>query len=124
MLLRMPTRSSFFCKTGPEGLLPADAQLGRDDARERRLAEAGRPVEQHVIHGLAAVFGGLDRNRQILLHPGLSGEVGQTDGAKRGFKLPLLFAQRRRYNALFPHEVLVYLPNEFERAAEQRIEIV
>ncbi len=64
-----------------------------------------------MVHGLPAVFSGLDRNGQVLLHLGLSREIGQTDRAKRGFKLPLLLAQRRRDDALFLHEVLVYLPD-------------
>ena len=39
---------------------------------------------------------------------GLAGEIGQTAGAQRGFELPLLFAQRRRNDALFAHEASVY----------------
>ena len=32
----------------------ADPQLARDDLRQRRLAEAGRPEEQHVVERLAS----------------------------------------------------------------------
>jgi hypothetical protein len=34
----------------------ADAQFARDDLRQRRLAEAGRAEEQHMIQRLAARF--------------------------------------------------------------------
>ena len=37
----------------PGGGAEADAQLARDDLRQRRLAEAGRAVEQHVVERLA-----------------------------------------------------------------------
>ncbi len=90
------------------GLLNADAQLRRDDAGQRRLAQARRPVEQHVIHRFAALLRGFDGDREIFLDLRLSREIGEPARAQRGFKLPLLFAQRRRNNALFAHEVLVY----------------
>ena len=54
-----------------------DAELGGDDSGERGLAETGRAVEQHVIHRLAALFRGLDRDGEILLDLRLAREVGQ-----------------------------------------------
>ena len=39
---------------GPGRDADADAHLGGDDVRQRRLAEAGRAVEQHVVERLAA----------------------------------------------------------------------
>ena len=39
----------------PGGLLQVHAELGRDDVRERRLAEARRPEDEHVIDRLAAL---------------------------------------------------------------------
>ncbi len=36
------------------GRAEADAELARDDLRQRRLAEARRPEEQHMVERLAA----------------------------------------------------------------------
>jgi hypothetical protein len=44
------------------------AELVGDDVGERRLAEAGRAVEQHVVERLAALRRGLDRDLQVLAH--------------------------------------------------------
>ena len=41
---------------GPARRLDARAHLGRDDAGERGLAEAGRPGEQHVVDRLPALL--------------------------------------------------------------------
>ena len=76
ILLRIPTRSSFFCSTGSRGLLDGHAQLGGDDPGERGLAQARRAVQQHVVHGLAGGAGSLDGDGEILLDLGLAGEVG------------------------------------------------
>ena len=54
-----------------------DAELARDDLRERRLAEAGRPDEQHVIERLAARFRGLDEDAEVLARRFLAGEIGE-----------------------------------------------
>ncbi len=81
----------FLLQHRTRGLLDAHAQLGGDDPGERGLAQAGRAVEQHVIHGLAAVFRGFDGDGEILLDLGLAGEIGQAVRAERGFELPLLF---------------------------------
>ena len=62
----------------------ADAQLARDDLRERGLAEAGRAVQQHVVERLAAVLGGLDEDRQVLARGLLAGEVGEGLRPQRG----------------------------------------
>ena len=50
------------------GLLKMHAELVGDDVGQRRLAQPRRPVEQHVVHRLAARFCGLDRDLQILFH--------------------------------------------------------
>ena len=46
-----------------------DAQLVGDDVRQRRLAEPGRAVEQHVVERFAALLRGGDRDVQILAQP-------------------------------------------------------
>ena len=43
-----------------------DAKLARHDLRQRRLADARRPDEQHVIERFAARFGRLDEDAEIL----------------------------------------------------------
>ena len=44
----------------------ADAQLARDDLRQRGLAEAGRAVQQHVVQRLAAGARGGDEDGEVL----------------------------------------------------------
>src|SRR5258708_39913432 len=56
-------------------LFEADAQLGCDDSRERCLPQAGRPVQQHVVHRLSALLGGFDGDGQVLLELGLTGAI-------------------------------------------------
>jgi hypothetical protein len=46
----------------------AHAELVRDDVRERRLAEPGRPAEEHVVQHVAARARGLDLDAQVLAH--------------------------------------------------------
>ena len=41
-------------------LLNEDGDSGRDDAGESGFAQAGRTVQQHVIHSLAAALGGFN----------------------------------------------------------------
>ncbi len=90
------------------GLLNSDAQFRCNNSGERGLAQAGRAVEQHVIHGFAPPAGGFDRDGEVLFDFGLTCEIGQASGPERDFELPLLFAQRRRNDTLITHEVSVY----------------
>ena len=55
----------------------ADAELLGDDAGERRLAEAGRPGDEHVVERVAALLGGLDEDLELLLGHALPDEVGE-----------------------------------------------
>src|SRR5258708_32731510 len=57
---------TFNLQRGAGGLLESGAEFVGDDVGERRLAEAGRPVEQDVVKRLAARFGGLDGYVEIL----------------------------------------------------------
>ena len=65
------------------------AELVRDDARERRLAEARRTVEQHVVERLIAPARGLDVDGQIALGLLLAGIVGQQLRAQADLALVL-----------------------------------
>src|SRR5271169_1514567 len=49
------------------GDVNVDAELARNDMRERSLAEAGRPREQHVIEHFAASTRGGDRHAENFL---------------------------------------------------------
>ncbi len=53
------------------------SHLGGDDAGERGLAEPGRPGEQQVVDRLAAVAGGLEHDREVLLELALADELGE-----------------------------------------------
>ena len=68
----------------PGGRAEADAEFARDDLRQRRLAEAGRPDEQHMIERLAARFRRLDEHAQILARRLLADELVERLGAQRG----------------------------------------
>src|SRR5688572_3052112 len=46
----------------PRGRDEVRRHLVREDARQRRLAEAGRAIEQHVVDALSALPRGLDRD--------------------------------------------------------------
>ena len=56
-----PLRSS----AGPGGLHERGVELAGGDVRERRLAEAGRPGEQHVVERLAAPPRRLDEQAEL-----------------------------------------------------------
>ena len=71
MLVRMAVRSPLICKSGAAGRLKVHSQLVGDDVGQSRFAQAGRAVEQNVVHGFAARVRGLDRDRQILFDFGL-----------------------------------------------------
>ena len=55
----------------------ADAEFARHDLRQRGLAEAGRPVQQHMVQRLAAPAGGLDEDGEVLAAGLLADELGQ-----------------------------------------------
>ena len=64
--VRMPTRSFGFSSVGPDDRAQRAAEFARDQVRQRRLAEAGRPGEQHVLERFAAPLRGVDRDAQVL----------------------------------------------------------
>ena len=53
-------------------LAQVHAEFGRDDVAQRRLAEAGRAEQQHMVERLAALSGRADENLQLLAHLGLA----------------------------------------------------
>ena len=54
-----------------------DAELARHDLRQRRLAETGRPGEQHMVERFAARLRRLDEHGEVLLGLGLADELAK-----------------------------------------------
>jgi hypothetical protein len=67
----------------PRGLAQVHLQLVGDDVRERGLAEARRPEDQHVIERLAAIARRLDEDIHLRLDVGLADVVGERLRAHR-----------------------------------------
>ncbi len=71
------------------GLHERNLQLGRDDLRERGLAESRRPGEQQVVERLAARAARLDRHRELLAQRLLADELREPARAQRAVELVL-----------------------------------
>ena len=56
------------------------AHLRGHDVGERGLAESGRTVEQDVVDRLGPMLGGVDEDREVLLHAILAGELVEPAG--------------------------------------------
>ena len=65
------------------GRAEIDAELARHDLRQRRLAEAGRADEQHMVERLAAALGRLDEHLQIGARRRLADELVERLRAQR-----------------------------------------
>src|SRR5262249_5163944 len=72
-----------------------DAHLVREDLRERRLAEAGRPREEQVIERLAALLRRLDEDAQVVLVLRLPDVIVERRRTERSLE-PRLVAVRLR----------------------------
>ena len=53
-----------------------------DDVRQRSLAQAWRPKEQHVVQRLFPLFGRADEDLQLLPHLGLADIIVEQFGAQ------------------------------------------
>ena len=62
----------------------ARAHLVGDDAGQARLAEPGRAGEQHVVDGLAALFGRGQHDLEVLAQAGLTDELPEVARPQRG----------------------------------------
>ncbi len=71
------------------------AELVGDDVGERRLAQARRAVEQHVIERLAALARRRNRDRQVLAHAILADVVVEPPRPEPRFVLRVVFDARR-----------------------------
>ena len=72
----------------------ADAELLVDDVRERGLAEAGRPGEQHVVERLTPRLRSNERDVELLLHALLADEIGERARPERLLDRVLVILQR------------------------------
>ena len=77
------------------GLAQVHAELARDDVRERGLAQARRPEEQHVVERFAAPARRLDEDLELPAHLFLADVFGERRRAQRA--LDLLFVRRGRF---------------------------
>ena len=87
----------------PGGGAHRHAHLVGDDVGERRLAEPGRAVQQHVIERLAALLRGRDRDLQVLADAILADVLVEQARAQPGFVLRVLVDARRGHHAVVRH---------------------
>ena len=76
-LVRIAARSPALRQHRPRGHAEVHPELARHDLRQRGLAEARRPVEQRVVHRLAAPPGALDEDREVRPRRLLADELGE-----------------------------------------------
>ena len=76
-LVRIAARSFGFSSTGPEVERRLTPSSRGNDVRERRLAEAGRAEQQHVVHRLAAPLRSADEDRELLARLRLADVFGE-----------------------------------------------
>ena len=90
------------------GDLQRNAQIARDARGERRLAEAGRAIEQDVAQRLLALAGGVDGDRQPLGHLPLADHLVHVPRPQGDFVVAQLgerLARRRRRRGRFAQAV-------------------
>ena len=76
------------------GMAQIHPHLARDDVRQRGLAQARRPEQQHVIQRLFAPPRGLNKNRQLPTNFFLADVFVELLGAQRAFEHLLLHGGR------------------------------
>jgi hypothetical protein len=72
------------CDHRPRRGAEADAKLARDDLGQRRLAEARRAEEEHMVERVAAPLRGIDEDPQILPRRLLADEIVERLRPERG----------------------------------------
>ena len=92
----MPARSPGFSITGPDVARTGTPISLRDHVRERRLAEPGRAVQQHVVERLAALPRRGDRDLQVLADAVLADVLVERARAQPRLVLRVLVDARRR----------------------------
>ncbi len=79
------------------------AELVADDIRQRRLAKAGRTVEQHVIERLAALLRRRDRHLEVLADAVLADVVVEDARAQPRFVLRVVLDAGGGHQAIVRH---------------------
>ena len=102
-LVSIAARSPAFSITGPAVGPDRHAELVGDDVGERRLAEPGRAVEQHVIERFAALLRRGDRDVQVLADALLADVVVERARAQPRLVLDVLVHPRRGDEAIVGH---------------------
>ena len=92
MAARSPGRSM----AGPARGVDVHAELAGDDVGERRLAQAGRAVEQDVVRRLPALPGGREQDREVVLDLRLADVLREDARPEAGLDGRLFDRQRRR----------------------------
>ena len=99
----MPTRSPGFSIAGPGRRAHRHAHLVADHVGQRRLAEPGRPVQQHVIERLAALLRRGDRDLQVLADAILADVLVEQARAQPRLVLRVFVDARRGHEAVVRH---------------------
>ena len=76
------------------GVAQVHAHLAGDDVRERGLAQARRPEQEHVVQRLLPPARGLDEDRKLAADLLLPDVLGERAGAQRALEGLLLRARR------------------------------
>ena len=92
-----------------------DTELLADDLRQRRLAEAWRPGEKHVVEGLVAPLGSVERDAELLLDPLLADEVVEPARPQGALDLVVLGVQHGSRDAVAHMDRLGQSPDETSR---------
>jgi hypothetical protein len=113
----------------PRGLAQIDAHLVGDDVRQRGLAQARRPEQQHMVHRFGAPLGGLDEDFELAADLLLADVIGQPLGPQRALQRVFLrsIPCPRRSGApdsQYPGgsanlSVWMAMPRQFSRSARQ-----
>ena len=77
--------------------------LAGDDARERRLAQTRRAVEQNVVERIPPLPGGLNVDVQAVLHRLLPDVFAQGFGAEAALLIVLFLAEATHHKSFFFH---------------------
>ena len=96
----------------PRSRAKADAELAGDDLRERRLAEPGRPMQQHMVERLGPRAGRVDKDAEIVAQGALADELGERlrpEAALGG----VLLARPRAHRALLARSKLAHRASSF-----------
>ena len=73
--------------------LDGDPELVGDDVRKRRLAQARRPAQEHMLHRLASAPRRLQEDAEVFPHLRLPDVLGQHSRAQREVELLVIGAR-------------------------------